>query len=273
MTYPNSDQEALEIFLRFGKPYIDLMAKDNKGRVALTAFIDTVENGLGSFNKADITSKISTLLRHGASPDLQGSSYFHQLSIRNLPFKDDEDLSACFCILIKGGADIHAVDDRRDMSVTEALHSFRHGHLWEQALELCGFKVDEVYAIDHNRGSEISDDIYTPTNQRPRVRGPMDIPAYNDKCRKGLQGCAAIHRRHTTMETCTEGHQIRRWKWTGKCRWPNSMIHELHGSCDEASDDNSSEIEEDRVSIASDCGDHGSNTEDDYDEEMCGVPI
>jgi len=52
------------------------------------------------------------------------------------------------------------------------------------------------------------------------------------------------------------------------------MIYESHSSDDEASNDSSSEQEEDnRARTCSDCSEYRSDTEDDFDEEMGGVPI
>lgn len=254
------------------------MAKDNKGKVALTALLDmaaitwvfrsSYDNSIKY--RPDIPSRIATLLRHGSSPDLQGSSYFHQLGrTKGVIVEVYEVISNCFCVLIKGGADIHAVDV--GMSVTEFLHFCRRGHLWEHALELCGLNVDEVYAIDHYGGSDKSDDLYAPTDQRPRVRGPMDIRAYDDVWWKGSQRCATIHRTHRSHET--ESDAVRE-KWIGKRRWPNGMVHEGHDPDDEASGDSSSEQEKDnRARASSDSSEHNSDTEDGSDEEMGGVPI
>ena len=251
------------------------MAKDNEGNVALTALLDLTTGGWKASYRPEIPSKVATLLRHGASPDLQGSSYFHLLSTRHSIIQDYKDKLNCFCILIKGGANIHAVDDRRDISVTEALHFCRHGHLWEHALELCGLDVDEVYAIDYNRSSVRSDDLYAPTDQHQRERGPMNIQEYRDKCRKWRQGCATIHRRHIKRWINEIGYPDESSSWTGSCRWPNGMIHEGHRPEDEWSVysgfEDSSEIEEDNR--ASTCSDRSSDTEDDSDEEMGGVRI
>lgn len=277
----------MAIFLRSGMPYIDLLAKDVKGRDALALLLDSAVNDWTWRSKhtgpyiPDIPSKIATLLRHGASPNLEASSYFHECSgalfLVQLPIKIYEEILNCFCVLIKGGADIYAVDNGiLEMSVTEALHFCRHGHLWEHALELCGLNVDEVYAIDHNRSSDLSDDLYAPREGCQRTRGPMDTQAYHDKCRKGLQGCVTDHRKHRSYGSISSDG----WRntWTGKCRRPNGMIHEWHDSSDEASvcsssEDSSGDEEDNRARISNDYSEYDQYEEDDSDEEMGGVPI
>jgi hypothetical protein len=277
----------LAIFLRSGKPYIDLTTKDNRGKFALTVLLDSAvyewETTLAYRRKKEryiprVPSKLATLLRHGANPRSQDQDEFSYLHICLGWFHPGEieadlyrEMLECLCVLINNGADVHAVSF--DMSVTENAHNFRAGQLWEEALESCGFDVDQVYALDHNRDLEKSSDLYAPTDQRPRVRGPMDIQAYYDKCRKGLKGCATIHRIHKSYSTKSDYVAVRR-TWTGKCRWPNGMIHERHYPYDEASDDSSSEQEEEnRACASSDCSEYRSDTEDDSDEEMGGVPI
>lgn len=262
----------MTIFLKFGQPYIDIAAEDYEGRDALTALldIDTIE-----WYNPDIPSKIATLLRYGANPRSQnrdGDSCLHMCLGWFHPGRNETNLYGelleCLCLLINNGADVHAVSF--DMSVTETAHESRAGQVWEEALESCNLDVNQVYALDHNRNLEKSSDIYAPTDQRPRVRGPMCIQAYHDKCRKGLQGCATFHRkiRHFLNSVWViQG-------WTGKCRWPNGMIHQEHCSYNEVSDDGSSEQEEDnRVCTASDFSSSDSDTEDGSDEEIGGDPI
>jgi len=269
----------LTIFLSSGKPYIDLMAKDNKGKMALTFLLDLVvfdwqfykASGpiRGSYH-SDIPSKIATLLRHGANPRSQDRDGFSCLHIclgrfhpREIEANLYREMLECLCVLINNGADVHAVSLGR--SVTETAHESRAGQLWEEALESCGFDVDQVYALDHNRDLKKSSDLYAPTDQRPRVRGPMAIQVYHDKCRRGIQGCATIHRRFPSGGWDT---------LTRKCRWPNGMIYELHDPNDETPDDSGSELEdENRVRAASDCSEYNFGTEDGSDEEMGGVPI
>lgn len=128
-----------------------------------------------------VPAKIATLLRHGASPNLEKSSYFHWI-IHRLPETicsswAHERIVKCFIAFIKGGADIYAIENSW-WSVTEILHYYRQGPTWEEALEACDFNVEEVYAKDHNRGALNSTDIYAPREGRPRRRGPMHTPAY-----------------------------------------------------------------------------------------------
>jgi len=260
-----------------------MTAEDNEGRVALTALLDIAifdwdfrSNQTGKTQYTpDISSKITTLLRHGANPRSQNRDGYSCLHIclgwfppGRIETNLYREVLECLCVLTNNGADVHAVSLRK--SVTETAHWFRAGQLWEEALESCNFDVNQVYALDHNRDLKKSNDLYAPTDQCPRVRGPMDIQAYHDKCRKGLQGCATTHRRHRSILSRTTF----RWAWTGKCRWPNGMIHELHDFYDEASDDSSSEREEDNeAGASSDCSAYNSDTEDDSDEEMGGVQI
>jgi len=285
VTYPNSDQEALTIFLRSGKPYIDLMAKDSEGQDALIFLLDCavyhwddrlkeigIEEIYISEHTPDIRSKIATLLRHGANPRSQNHNAYSCLHIclglyhpERIETDPRREMLECLCVLIESGADVHAVSLGR--SVTETAHESRAGQLWEKALESCGFDVDQVYALDHNRDLKTSSDLYAPTDQRPRLRGPMAIQAYHDTCRKGTPGCATIH-------------EWQRWSvnalkmWTGKCRWPNGIIYELHHSYDGLSDDSSSEQEGyHRARTCSDCSEYDEDTEGDSDEEMGGVPI
>jgi len=268
------------MFLRSGTPYIDLLAKDNNGEVALTFLLHRavrdwrISSVYGRVTQYiyDFPPKIATLLQHGAKPrseDRDGLSclhiclgWFHPAKIAVCIRRE---MLECLCILINSGADVHAVSS--GISVTEVAHESRAGKLWEDALESCGFDVDQVYASDHNKDLKKSSDLYAPTDQYPRRRGPMDNRAYHDKCWKELQGCVTVHVRY---EACFSVEE----KWSRKCRWPNGMIHDLHNPYNEASDDNSSEQEEDnRACPSSDRSEYNSDTEDSSDEEMGGVPI
>jgi len=232
----------LAIFLKSGQPYIDITAEDNEGEVALTALLDiaifdwddrskkigiTEEIGISEYTP-DIPSKIATLLRHGANPRSQnhnGYSCLHICLGWFHPERIEPDLYRevleSLCVLIKSGADVHAVSLGR--SVTETAHESRAGQLWEEALESCGFDVDQVYALDHNRDLEKSDDLYAPTDQHHRVRGPMDAKAYHDTCRKRIQGCATIHHRHKPLVTWFDGNYYES-SWTGRSRWATGCL-------------------------------------------------
>lgn len=273
----------MAIFLKFGQPYIDITAEDNEGQDALTALLECVRidwsSRSGLFDLAEyspgVLRKIAILIRYGANPRSQnrnGKSCLRLCLGWPHPGKRGKDLYRerleCLCLLINNGADVHAISF--DWSVTETAHDFRSGQLWEEALESCNLDVIKVYALDHNRHLKKSSDLYAPTDQRPRVRGPMDIQAYHDKCRKGLQRCATTHRIHEQFLRFNRLPYL----WTGKCRWPNGMINDEHESWDEAPDESSSEQEEDnRARTASDCSEYNSETEDGSDEEIGGVPI
>lgn len=189
------------IFLEYGGPYLDLAIKDNNGNDALAFLLlrAALYWKSGSTGTADVPAKIATLLRYGASANPQGSSRLHFIEklgiVEVYSMEIHEEILECLCLLIKSGADIYAVQDT--MTVTEGAHEFRKGRLWEDALESCGFNVDEVYAKDHSRGSEAADDIYAPRKDRPRIRGPMDIEAYLDLDSNGIK----------TPESTTSEHE------------------------------------------------------------------
>lgn len=173
--------------LKYGRGYIDLSTRDNKGRnyiLRMLSFIDCIR--VAHYDKQledDVIHKIQILHSYGVdihSKDNYGRGCLHMLL--DIPRIEGENNVRITMIilshLIGMGADIHAVDEAGG-SVTELAHKNRLGRLWEAALERSGLDVQQVYLDDHHSTLRYSNDIYAPDKDHPRQVRPLNSAYYD----------------------------------------------------------------------------------------------
>ncbi|KAL9003611.1 MAG: hypothetical protein Q9188_003532 [Gyalolechia gomerana] len=186
---------ALATVMKYGKEFIDLDKRDEKGQDSflrmLRNFIPASESITGRIGN-NLSQNIILLLGHGANlrtRNLHGQSCLHVLLLNLSVYARIPQISSperlCYqmmvdamSLLIKLGTDIYAVNNA-GYSVTEWAHYLRKGEAWESALEKAGWNVEQVHQKDHRNGRKVSDDIFAPERNHPRQCSVLQGPYYN----------------------------------------------------------------------------------------------